>query len=185
MTAARRSLSLALLAALLTAAYGAGVGADGLELYGIEGPPDLGGGFYLGHAAGRVRYGKEGAGRREWEVIRTERGALIRVSSSEADPYNRWYLGYDATGRDPTAILTREPGEGSYWAIDKVTAPGAAPHDRTLHARGGPLSGWFLGVGGPAEKRLDKDGREFRLVAAVLTASPGVVPRFYIFEIAP
>jgi hypothetical protein len=183
MTAARRFLSLALLLALLTAGHGAGAGP--LELYGIEGPPDLGGGYYLGHMAGRVRYGKEGAGRREWEIVRTDRGALIRVSSSEADPYNRWYLGYDATGRDPTLILTREPGDGSYWAIDKVPAAGAAPHDRTLHARGGPLSGWFLGVGEPTEKRVDQDGREFRMVAAVLTASPKVIPRFYIFEIAP
>ena len=181
MTAARRFLSLALLSALLTAAHG----ASAIELYGIEGPPDLGGGYYLGHVAGRVRYGKEGAGRREWEIVRTDRGALIRVSSSEADPFNRWYLGYDATGRNPTVILTREPGDGSYWAIDKVTAAGAAPHDQTLHARGGPLSGWFLGVGEPAETRVDKGGQEFRLVAAVLTASPRVVPRFYIFDIAP
>jgi hypothetical protein len=183
MTAARRSLSLALLAALLTAAQGAGGGA--LELYGIEGPPELGGGYYLGHVGGRVRYGKEGAGRREWEVVRTNLGALIRVSSSESDPHNHWYLGYDAAGRDPTVILTREPGEGSYWAIDKVTVAAAAPHDRTLHARGGPFSGWFLGVGEPAEPRVDKDGREFRLVAAVLTASPKVIPRFHLFEIAP
>jgi hypothetical protein len=181
MTAARRFLSLTLLLALLTAAHDAGA----LELYGIEGPPDLGGGYYLGHVAGRVRYGKEGAGRREWEIVRTDRGALIRVSSSEADPYNRWYLGYDATGRDPTVILTQEPGDGSYWAIDKVTADGAAPHDRTLHARGRPLSGWYLGAGEPAEKRVDQDGRGFRMVAAVLTASPKLVPRFYIFEIAP
>jgi hypothetical protein len=43
MTAARRSLSLALLAALLTAVPGAG--ASTLELYGIEGPPELGGSF--------------------------------------------------------------------------------------------------------------------------------------------
>jgi hypothetical protein len=185
MTAARRSLRLALLAVLVTAAYDAADGAGSLELYGIEGPPSLGEGYYLGHVAGRVRYGKEGAGRREWEVVRTDRGALIRVSSSEADPYNRWYLGYDATGRNPTVILTREPGEGSYWAIDKVTAADAAPHDRTLHVRGGPLSGWFLDVGEAAEKRVDKDGREFRVVAAVLTASPKVVPRFHFFEIAP
>jgi hypothetical protein len=181
MTAARRSLGLALLAALLTAPPGAGA----VELYGIEGPPSLGGGYYLGHVAGRVRYGKEGAGRRDWEVLRTDRGALIRVSSGEADPYHRWYLGYDATRRDPAVILTREPGEGSYWAIDKVTAADAAPYDRTLHARGGPLSGWFLDVGEPAERRVDKDGREFRTVAAVLTPSPRVVPRFHIFEIAP
>jgi hypothetical protein len=181
MTAAGRLLSLAVLLALLMAPPRAGA----VELYGIEGPPELGGGYYLGHVAGRVRYGKEGAGRREWEVVRTNQGALIRVSSSEADPYNRWYLGYDATGRDPTVILTREPGEGSYWAIDRVTAPDAAPHDQTLHARGGPLSGWFLGVGAPAEKRVDKDGQEFRTVAAVLAATPKVVPRFYIFEIAP
>jgi hypothetical protein len=181
MMVARRSLGLALLAALLTASTGAGA----LELYGIEGPPGLGGGYYLGHVAGQVRYGKEGAGRRDWEVVRTDRGALIRVSSSEADPYHGWYLGYDATGRDPAVILKREPGEGSYWAIDEVTAADTSPYDRTLHARGGPLSGWYLGVGEPAERRVDKDGREFRLVAAVLTASPRVVPRFYIFEIAP
>jgi hypothetical protein len=183
MTVPCRSLALALLAALLTAAQGAGAGA--FVVYGIEGPPSLGGDYYLGHVAGRVRYGKEGAGRCEWEVVRTDRGAVIRVASSDADPYNRWYLGYDATGRDPTVILTREPGEGSYWAIDKVSAADAAPHDRTLHARGGPLSGWFLAVGEPAEKRVDKDGREFRVVSAVLTASPKVVPRFHIFEIAP
>jgi hypothetical protein len=150
-----------------------------------RGPARLRGGYYLDHVGGRVRYGKEGAGRREWEVVRTDRGALIRVSSSEADPYNRWYLGYDATGRDPTVILTREPGEGSYWAIDKVITSDAASYNRTLHARGGPLSGWYLGVGEPAEKRVDKNGREFRMVAAVLAASPKVIPRFYILEIAP
>jgi hypothetical protein len=32
---------------------------------------------------------------------------------------------------------------------------------------------------------VDKGGQEFRLVAAVLTASPRLVPRFYIFDIAP
>jgi hypothetical protein len=181
MTAARRSLGLALLAASLTAPKGAGA----VELYGIEGPPGLGGGYYLGHVAGRVRYGKEGAGRRDWEVLRTDRGALIRVSSGQADPYHGWYLGYDATGRDPVVTLTREPGEGSYWVIDKVTAAGSAPYDRTLHVRGGPLSGWFLDVGEPAERRTDRDGREFRTVTAVLTPAPKVVPRFHIFEIAP
>jgi hypothetical protein len=185
MTPARRflSLGLALLSALLTAAHGTGAGT--VDLYGIEGPHNLGEGYYLGHVGGKVRYGKEGAGRRDWEIVPTDRGALIRVSSGEADPYNRWYLGYDATGKDPTVILTREPGDGSYWAIGKVTAADAGPHDRTLHARGGPLSGWFLSVGEPADKRVDQDGREFRMVAAVLTASPKVIPRFYLFEIAP
>jgi hypothetical protein len=182
-TTARKRLRLALLAVFASAALGAGDGA--LELYGIEGPPSLGGGFYLGHTAGKVRLGKEGAGRRDWEVVRTDQGALIRVSSSEADPYNRWYLGYDATGRNPAVILTREPGDGSYWAIDKVTAADAAPHDRTLHAKHGPLAGWFLGVGEPAERRADKDGREFRMRTVVLDAAPKVVSRFYIFEIAP
>jgi hypothetical protein len=32
---------------------------------------------------------------------------------------------------------------------------------------------------------VDKGGQEFRVVAAVLAASPRVVPRFYIFHIAP
>jgi hypothetical protein len=185
MTAARRTLGLALLAALLALAPRAGDGAGAADLYGIQGPPGLGADYYLGHVGGRVRFGKEGAGRCEWEVVRTDRGALLRVGSSEADPYNRWYLGYDAAGRDPAVILTRDPGEGSYWAIDKVTATDAAPHDRTLHARSGSLSGWFLSPGERAETRVDKDGREFRVAAAVLTASPREVPRFYIFEIAP
>jgi hypothetical protein len=180
MMATRRILGLVLLA-LLTASPA----ANALELYGIEGPPGLGGGYYLGHVSGRVRYGKEGAGRRDWEVVRTDRGALIRVSSGETDPYDRWYLGYDATGRDPAVILTREPGEGSYWAINQVTTGDSTCHDRTLHARGGPLSGWFLGVGEPAERRVDRDGREFSTVEVVLTPSPKVVPRFHLFEVAP
>jgi hypothetical protein len=181
MTVARGSLGLVLLAVLTSASPS----ASAVELFAIEGPPSLGGDYYLGHLAGRVCYGKEGAGRCDWEVIRTDRGTLIRVSSSEADPYDRWYLGYDATGRDPGLILTREPREGSYWAIDKVTAAGAAPYDRTVHARGGPLSGWFLDAGQPAERRVDRAGREFPTVAAILTPAPKVVPRFHIFEIGP
>lgn len=157
------------------------VGAE--ELTGIQGPALLKGEFYLGHLDGKVRLGRDGAGRCDWAIRTTEQGTLVQVSSSKPDPYHGWYLGYDSMSK--AVILTKEPGDGSYWAIDKVTVDKLDSFDRTIHPKSGPLAGWYLDVGVPAEKHKDRTGKEFMLQTVVLFAKPKAVPRFYLFEIAP
>lgn len=158
--------------------------AEAVEIYGIEGPSSFRPGLFLAHFDGKVWFAEARAGRCDWELIRTSQGILLRVSSSETDPFHRWYLSYNPRddGKE-VLVLTREPVEESYWSADKVTSANLDPFDRTIHAKGGRFAGWYLDAD-PA-RGDNADSRGPRTYAPVLKPRPEQTPRFYLFEIAP
>src|SRR5437660_12536627 len=103
------------LACLVPAVLVLAVGTAGaVQLYGIEGPPSLGTDYYLGTVKGEVRLTKIGGGREDWELTRTDKGTLIRLSEG-AEKRRGWYLSYDPEGKSKEVILAPQPGPGSYW----------------------------------------------------------------------
>jgi hypothetical protein len=55
----------------------------------------------------------------------------------------------------------------------------------TLRAATGEAAGWYLAVGGKAERGKDLEGNPFTASKAVLSPDPKPVPRFNPVEIAP
>jgi hypothetical protein len=171
-----RSVTARVALALAVVAAAAGARAD--QLRGISGPSTLEGRFLLGVAGDKARITKDGGGRVDWVIKRTKDGTLIREEDGG-------YLSYDVTGKRKEVFLTKEAGQGSYWDVQLSRVKGVRPYDTVIRARNGKLRGAYLGAGDEAEAHRDRDGKRYRARQAVLVEKPKVVPRYYLFPIAP
>jgi hypothetical protein len=169
---------------VVAVAAAAAPGAWAVEVYGINGPPELGDDYYLGLVKGQVRLVKD-LDRVEWKFERTGRGVLIRADVGKGLKYHGWYLSYDPAGKDKGLFLSKEPTAGSYWAVVKNTAEGGQPYVHSFHAKAGRLSLWTLSVGDKAERLKGRRGRPYTAYKVVLKRDPRPVPRFYLIEVAP